>query len=168
MPISIACDCGRTLKVKDEAAGRKVRCPACSKVLVAPMPEPSGNLEDEAINELLAEGPPAPVASVPPPREPAEEKDQGFEEEKRPPMPKPRKNKSLDPTREARLPRIERPERSGGGIAIHPQIIMGVLMMVGALIWFFGALALGVIFWYPPILFVLGIGTVIKGFTGRE
>ena len=44
------------------------------------------------------------------------------------------------------------------------QVLGGIGMMVGALVWFFGALALGVIFIYPPILFVIGLATMIKGF----
>jgi hypothetical protein len=39
----------------------------------------------------------------------------------------------------------------------------GLAMMVGAIIWFFGALAVGVIFFYPPILFIIGL---ISFFTG--
>jgi hypothetical protein len=33
-------------------------------------------------------------------------------------------------------------------------------------IWFFGGLAFGVIFFYPPILFVIGIGVLLKGIFG--
>jgi hypothetical protein len=51
---------------------------------------------------------------------------------------------------------------------VSPAVITGVLMMVGATVWFFGALALGVIFIYPPILFVLGLVAVVKGFLGHE
>ncbi|MFO1004766.1 MAG: hypothetical protein U0929_02310 [Planctomycetaceae bacterium] len=37
MPISLECECGRKFRVKDEASGKKVRCPDCQKVhLVAP------------------------------------------------------------------------------------------------------------------------------------
>jgi len=32
MPIEHACSCGAKLKVKDELAGRKIKCPKCSKV----------------------------------------------------------------------------------------------------------------------------------------
>jgi hypothetical protein len=39
----------------------------------------------------------------------------------------------------------------------------GLAMMVGAVIWFFGALAIGIIFFYPPILFIIGL---ISFFTG--
>jgi DNA-directed RNA polymerase subunit RPC12/RpoP len=40
MPISISCSgCGRSFHLKDEMAGRKVRCPECEAVLVVPEPE---------------------------------------------------------------------------------------------------------------------------------
>ena len=51
---------------------------------------------------------------------------------------------------------------------ISPAIISGVLMMLGAVIWFVAGLAFGYIYFYPPIMFVLGIGAVIKGFRGQE
>lgn len=165
MSIQFVCECGRSLKVKDESAGRKVRCPTCGIVIVVPTPASSENAADEAINELLAEGPPP----ASPPKPMLEEDDARFEEEKRPSLPasKPR-SMPPDPTREARVPRIKKPDSSYSGISIHPQIIIGVLMMVGAVVWFFAGLAADRIFFYPPILFLLGIGAIIKGFTGRE
>ncbi len=36
-------------------------------------------------------------------------------------------------------------------------------MMVGAAVWFFVGLAAGIIFFYPPVLFVLGFIALIKG-----
>jgi 1,4-dihydroxy-2-naphthoate octaprenyltransferase len=78
---------------------------------------------------------------------------------------------------EPRRPKPVRPKRSRdddderGGysrVYVSPAVITGVLMMVGAAVWFFGALALGVIFIYPPILFVLGLVAVVKGFLGHE
>lgn len=54
MPLSLACPCGQKLKVRDELAGKKVKCPKCAKLLVAPLPDPKEEepLElDEAIEE---------------------------------------------------------------------------------------------------------------------
>ena len=40
MSISFACsECGRTLRVREEAAGRKLRCPACDQTTVVPSGE---------------------------------------------------------------------------------------------------------------------------------
>jgi phage FluMu protein Com len=36
MSINVVCDCGKTLKVKDDAAGKKIKCPACQTVLTVP------------------------------------------------------------------------------------------------------------------------------------
>jgi hypothetical protein len=43
MPISIHCDCGKTTRVRDDLARKKVRCPACKAVLTVP----HSNAEDE-------------------------------------------------------------------------------------------------------------------------
>jgi hypothetical protein len=40
MPIQIDCKCGRRLKVADEHAGKRVRCPACKTTLAVPEEEP--------------------------------------------------------------------------------------------------------------------------------
>lgn len=54
MPIEVACACGRTFKVKDEHAGRRVKCPACGSVLDIPMPtsEPSPSPAGLNLNDL--------------------------------------------------------------------------------------------------------------------
>lgn len=43
------------------------------------------------------------------------------------------------------------------------KFICGIIMMLGAAAWFIGGLAIGIIFFYPPILFILGL---ISFFTG--
>lgn len=40
MPIAFDCACGKTLRAPDDAAGKRVKCPACSAVLLLPAPEP--------------------------------------------------------------------------------------------------------------------------------
>jgi DNA-directed RNA polymerase subunit RPC12/RpoP len=39
MAIKVACACGKKLSVKDEHAGKRVKCPACGSVLVIPKRE---------------------------------------------------------------------------------------------------------------------------------
>jgi hypothetical protein len=40
MPITFSCNCGKTLRVPDEHAGRRAKCPACNAVVGVPGPEP--------------------------------------------------------------------------------------------------------------------------------
>jgi hypothetical protein len=39
----------------------------------------------------------------------------------------------------------------------------GIAMMVIAVVWFCGGLLFDFIFFYPPILFIIGFGVLIKG-----
>ena len=39
MPISVACSCGRQFRLKDDLAGKKVRCPDCKSVISVRQPE---------------------------------------------------------------------------------------------------------------------------------
>jgi hypothetical protein len=43
MTLSVHCPCGRKLKLKDELAGKRVRCPSCKQILAVPELE---SLED--------------------------------------------------------------------------------------------------------------------------
>ncbi len=40
MPLVLECACGKKLKVRDELAGKKVKCPGCAKTLPVPASEP--------------------------------------------------------------------------------------------------------------------------------
>ncbi len=46
---------------------------------------------------------------------------------------------------------------------IDKGMLGGVAMMVIAAVWFFGGLAADIIFFYPPILFVIGLYGLAKG-----
>ncbi|HEX5273050.1 MAG TPA: hypothetical protein VFW33_21280 [Gemmataceae bacterium] len=52
MPIAFSCPCGRALRVKDELAGRRVKCPACGEALTVPSVQ------------AAAEGEPAPQTDL--------------------------------------------------------------------------------------------------------
>src|SRR5260370_31611600 len=38
MPITLKCGCGKHLKVRDELAGKRARCPGCGTILPVPSP----------------------------------------------------------------------------------------------------------------------------------
>jgi hypothetical protein len=171
MPILVDCACGRDFRIKDELAGKKVRCPECKSILAVPEPVDGAEIEFEPEETRKAAAPapsskvqaaPAPIRKVQPIRLPDEytpsrTKSDYSDEAVAKPKPKRRKSRA-------------KKESSGWlpGISVNPSIVTGLLMMAGAVVWFFGALALGYLFVYPPIMFCLGIGAVIKGFTGRD
>jgi len=57
MPITFSCPCGKILRVADEHAGKRVKCPACQAISTVPAPE----AEPEPIFEIV-EPAPKPVA----------------------------------------------------------------------------------------------------------
>ncbi|HRU06422.1 MAG TPA: hypothetical protein P5137_11690, partial [Candidatus Brocadiia bacterium] len=40
MAITLKCSCGKSLKIRDDLAGKKIRCPGCKKILVVPAAPP--------------------------------------------------------------------------------------------------------------------------------
>lgn len=54
------------------------------------------------------------------------------------------------------------------GSGTNGSVVTGILMMVGAAVWFFGGLFFGIIFFYPPVLFVLGFIALVKGIMSTD
>ena len=78
MPISFNCPCGKALRVADEHAGRRVKCPACQAVGTVPAPEPQFEVVEETSAPLVSPPPapkPRPVAKPAPSRDDEEEED---------------------------------------------------------------------------------------------
>lgn len=46
-------------------------------------------------------------------------------------------------------------------------VLVGGLMMLGAVVWFVAGLAMGWIYFYPPVLFIIGLVTLIRGVASR-
>jgi hypothetical protein len=145
MPVLIECACGQKLSVRDEYLGKRIKCPACGASTLVAGPPGTGS-------------PPPPPYASPPPREREED-----EEEERP-----RRKKRLAKKRRGKVDVDDGgwfgPERrlaSGG-------ILVGLLLMVGAGVWFILGLMGDRIFFYPPILFVVGLIAFVKGLMGRD
>jgi hypothetical protein len=182
MPIAVDCACGRGLRIKDELAGKKVRCPECKSILAVPEKEPGA--EAEVDFELIQETPapsriaqpaPAPIQNVPPATAPIRK----VAPIRLPDEYLPSRSKSDSESEEdlqakftGRKPKKRKAKSSSSGflpaISVNPAITSGVLMMIGAVVWFFVGLAGGIIFFYPPVLFFFGVAAVVKGFTGRD
>jgi len=67
MPIEMSCTCGKALTLRDELAGKLIRCPSCAGTIEVPLPAV------EVVEEIAAGPPPLPrpggtsVAAGPPP-----------------------------------------------------------------------------------------------------
>lgn len=65
--------------------------------------------------------------------------------------------------REARDEKRRARERSSEGSVMNNSVLGGIAMMVGAIVWFVAGLGLGIIFFYPPILFFFGLMSLVRG-----
>ncbi len=64
MALTFRCACGKKLSVRDEMAGRSVRCPSCMTVLKVPAPQPEPALEVEDTYSLVEASSQSPVFST--------------------------------------------------------------------------------------------------------
>ena len=171
MSIEFKCDCGKTIRVKDDAAGRKIRCPACDEILRVP--------EDSEDATALTAAPPKPRRR----RDDDEDDDDrprksrrrdDYDDEDNDEDDRPRKKRRRrddddddDDDDYARPPRRSRSDRGGSGgqapASAGATLGAGILMMIGAIVWFVAGLFADIIFFYPPILFVLGIIATFRG-----
>jgi hypothetical protein len=168
MPVPLDCECGRSLRVKDELAGRRIRCPGCSDVLTVPKPETSHDADEEATALLLSDEPSEAAA----PR--ARYRDEPSESDAIQRRPSPRPSRPTA-SRAPAPPNVRRAKSRGGPRVAFEQgwfgsmnagVIGGLLMMLIAVVWFAVGLAVGIIFFYPPILLVLGFIAMVKGLMG--
>jgi hypothetical protein len=173
MPIAVSCTCGRAMQIKDEFAGRKVRCPDCRGVVEVPEPH--------VLNEELE------VLNVAPPEADVDTKPSRASVTARPPRPvrddeetvvrdEPRRRPADDdepPSRPERKRRPrpgirrEAPSPRGGFGTTNAGVAGGLLMMIIAVVWFVVGAMFDIWFIYPPILFILGLIAFIKGLSGR-
>jgi uncharacterized protein (TIGR00266 family) len=64
MPFTISCECGKSLQVREDLVGKKVRCPGCQAVMTVPPPHA---IEASSGMAMPDAAPAARAASVPPP-----------------------------------------------------------------------------------------------------
>jgi len=63
---------------------------------------------------------------------------------------------------------IDRRYQQASGVFFNGAVVSGIAMMGGAAIWFVAGLAVGIIFFYPPILFLFGLISFGKGCLGMD
>jgi hypothetical protein len=163
MAISVTCSCGRSLRAKDEAAGKRVRCPQCGSVVQVPAAE----LDDQAFDDLMSAPSEYEVQSAPPPPPPPSAQAPVM----RPPPPPLQSAANWGaatvgagaPAKNQRRGVVFEQGWFGN---INSGALGGLLMMVIAVVWFVLGLMANRIFFYPPILFVIGLISLFKGLFG--
>lgn len=100
MPITFDCPCGKSLRVSDEHAGRRVKCPACGAVVVAPKPQQQFEVvEEEEPDFEIVEDQPRKIPSARPAKPSTDDDDDEPRPKKKPyrddddDEPRPRKKK---------------------------------------------------------------------------
>lgn len=154
MPITFSCGCGKVLRVPDAHAGKKAKCPGCGSLTSIPMPA----TEEEAIPEVEpAEEESLPVARTVSPSQRGNDEDDGMEERERPR--KKRRRPARAKSANGFFSGFAEQERGW----TNAGVVAGMLMMAGAVVWFVGGLMVDILFYYPPVLFVVGLVAFIKG-----
>jgi len=65
MPLQIPCPCGKTLKVPDNLAGKKVKCPSCAEILEVPASPPLPVFDPDVVFDEIASSPRPPKSQSP-------------------------------------------------------------------------------------------------------
>jgi hypothetical protein len=162
-PIIVSCQCGKQLRAQPHLAGKTVKCPACAQALqipssrraaaASPAPQvvqleaapesPPGN--NDPWGDLLGD---VPAATAPAPQLPSMSGSM---------------NPYMAPQMAPQKPaRASKPKGETDGKAIG-AIVGGIAMIVGAIVWFVGGLFFDIIFFYPPILAIFGVISLIGG-----
>jgi hypothetical protein len=174
MPLTFACPCGQQLEVDDQYAGMPVSCPTCNAVVnaparrravaiaIAPPPRPVGSKNADPGYEVVESRPRKQRAQVVDeddeerPRRRRRDEDEDEDEEERPR--RKRLNKSQEPPK----------HRSLEGRVFNGGMKSGAIAMLVAVVWLVVGLAAGWFFFYPPILFVIGLIGFIRGMVARN
>jgi hypothetical protein len=165
MPVGCP-QCGKQLMVPVSAAGKQGRCPSCSNVFVLPALVAAEEVEDELRLQPLAGDPfgqnmqvsnhqlqaTAPQAYAPQAYAPPAG---GYGQ----PAAQEAPFQVPNPYAPAAYP--QKNAQEGGGW--DASMVGGIVMMLGAVVWFVGGLFFDIIFFYPPILFIIGLVAFFRG-----
>ncbi len=192
MPITFSCSCGKRLQVKDEVAGRPVKCPACTSVVTVPTPPPA-EPQFEVVEDEPAPTPSSSSEEKPKSSGRSKHDDDEEEAEERPRKkgrsalddeddedePRSRRRRrddeEDDEDEEDERPRRRRSRRQPAGSTMGKRIgyMIGglVLVLIGvglaALGWYGGGRSATKMLILGVCLGIAGIGTGIKGLLGN-
>ena len=166
MPVDVLCECGWKARVKDEFAGKKIKCRECKTVIQVPI-VPEMVAEEEIAYDILTDGPdekPTPARST---RPSAFEENEEVSRNASPPSrlsgPESRPPKRKKVEIEYR-PREQ--ERSRSGISLSPAVAGAIGSILLGIILVAISSERGRIPIYGVALIVLGIFTFIRGLFG--
>jgi hypothetical protein len=170
MPIAFQCSCGQSCSVADEQAGKRVRCPACNAIQTVPLPQappppdapPQSDLEEipvvrpvQNVREGKGEWAPMSFEDAPDERRSRRRRDDDDYDDR-------------DRRYSSKSRSIKRESKAGSNASAGRTIVGGFIAIVVAIVWFVVGLAFDRIFFYPPILLILGIIAVVKGMLGKQ
>lgn len=193
MPIPLSCPCGRAFNIKDECAGHKIRCPQCKFILDVPAPkmeeepeefdlelieddEPEVTelevVEDE-VEEVLEVLPAEPqtrrsaVQATPSAKRPPRLSSSQDEDRVRTSM----RRDEEEPRPKRRRPRLRREDANESVVTfergwfgnINAGVVGGTLMLLIGGAWLIGGLYVGILFFKPVFLIIIGMAAIIKG-----
>ncbi len=157
--------CGAVLRLKEEYVGRRIKCPKCGTAFVVPELEPEWDEEDPLFSIASQSATPpreSPAVTVPGQSLGNVEMATSTPSYLQPPAAPMASPAFAAKTQDLADQRAAKEQRSGA----MRQIGLGAVIMSVAAIWFVGGLMAGWFFYYPPLLFIVGIITVIKGCFG--
>lgn len=164
--------CSKTLRAGETLWGKTIRCPNCSQTIKVPLAFPRASPAAP-----LPSRAPRPAGQVKPLSPPVQEDEFPLDD-----LP----DFDVDDTESAddleageilesrpagrhSVPPRKPPEKQneGGFFGTEKQVLSkgpigGIILMVVAVVWFFGGLLAGYIFFYPPILFLIGLVGLVK------
>ena len=172
MALTFRCPCGLDLEIDDQYAGMQVQCPTCQGLVTAPKrgpkmampvrrptpPPPAGSTRSRVTDDA-DDRPTQRVRLIDEddedrPRRRRRVEDEEDAEER--PRKRSRKKKGADKP------------KSLEGKVLNGGVVGGGIAMLIAVVWFVGGLFADIIFFYPPILFVLGMIGVAKGMLSSQ
>jgi hypothetical protein len=163
--IRVECgNCGSTIKAPPKYQGKRVKCPKCSKGITIPAAEEEAELldddafddEDEFVSDDYEDY-----------GDDVDEFEGAFGQSSAAP---PRRSRTgTKAKRRSKSRRKQSSDSSGGGMfSFNGGVLGGLVAMVIAVNWFVVAWQNGIIFYYPPVMFIIGLVAFVKGLFGGD
>lgn len=170
--------CSTTLRVPEKYWGKKIRCPQCKETIAVPAGATASAGVSKAPSSTSTKAPASAATKAPPATDDVDFlDDSAFLDDENPyaddaaaPLSAPpRVGKS---SKSSKSSKPDPKAKAGGGAfgmekkMVGSGILGGIGLMVGAVVWFVLGLMADRIFFYPPIMFIIGLVAVIKGLIG--